>query len=144
VTATHRSLPRVGDGEYKGPERVVSRMDSEQTPDDNGRIARVLLAAGLGAAALWSLRKGKRLRGALAGLGAVALGYSATGDDGLEQVGDELDIDGLTDDAESATAEDEDGHLRCATCGEPVVAGQIRVPNEDDETVHESCLEATA
>ncbi|WP_436906714.1 YgaP family membrane protein [Halosimplex marinum] len=118
-------------------------MDPTQSDDGNGRIARALLAAGLGAAALWSLRKGKRLRGALAGLGAVALGYSATSDDGLEQVGDELDIDGLTDDAGSATA-DEDGHLRCAACSEPIVAGQIRVPNEDDETVHETCLEATA
>ncbi|WP_436931570.1 YgaP family membrane protein [Halosimplex halobium] len=123
-------------------------MDSTQSDDGNGRIARALLAAGLGAAALWSLRKGKRLRGALAGLGAVALGYSATSDaDGVtDPLAEEFEIGegGESDDATSAGGDAEDGPLRCAACGEPIVAGQIRVPNEDDETVHETCLEATA
>jgi hypothetical protein len=122
-------------------------MDSKQTPDEGSRIARVLLAAGLGAAALWSLRKGKRLRGALAGVGAVALGYSATSDAGdvAEPLAEELDIDGVTEsDDESDSTDVESEPLRCAACGEPIVTGQIRVPNEDDETVHEACLEATA
>ncbi|QLH79862.1 DUF2892 domain-containing protein [Halosimplex rubrum] len=121
-------------------------MDSTQSDDGNGRIARLVLAAGLGAAALWSLRKGKRLRGALAGVGAAALGYSATSDaDGVtEPLAEEFDIDatGESDEVESDAAESD--HLRCAACGEPIVAGQVRSPNEDGETVHESCLEATA
>jgi len=121
-------------------------MDSTQSDDGNGRIARALLAAGLGAAALWSLRKGKRLRGALAGLGAVALGYSATSDsDGVtEPLAEELDIDGVTEQSDTESDDADEEVLRCAACGEPIVAGQIRVPNEDDETVHEACLEATA
>jgi len=121
-------------------------MDSTQSEDGNGRIARLVLAAGLGAAALWSLRTGKRLRGALAGAGAVALGYSATSDaDGVtEPLAEEFEIDatGESDDAE--TDETDSDQLRCAACGEPIVAGQVRAPNEDGETVHESCLEATA
>ncbi|QLH84858.1 DUF2892 domain-containing protein [Halosimplex pelagicum] len=120
-------------------------MDSTQSEDGNGRIARLVLAAGLGVAALWSLRKGKRLRGALAGAGAAALGYSATSDaDGVtEPLAEEFEIDTAESDEVESDATESD-HLRCAACGEPIVAGQIRVPNEDDETVHESCLEATA
>ena len=135
----------MGGGEYKGPGSVRSRMDSEQTPDDSSRIARLLLAAGLGAAALWSLRKGKRLRGALAGAGAVALGYSATGDDGAvtDPLAEEFEFDDSVG-SDDAAVEDAGAGLRCAACGEPIVVGQIRVPNPDDETVHESCLEATA
>jgi hypothetical protein len=120
-------------------------MDSTQSDDGNGRLARLVLAAGLGAAALWSLRKGKRLRGALAGLGAVALGYSATSDaDSVtEPLAEEFEIDtGESDDTEAD--ESGDDYLRCAACGEPIVAGQVRSPNEDGETVHERCLEATA
>jgi hypothetical protein len=56
-------------------------MDTE-TGGNRSRLVRVLLAVGLGILALRSLRGGKRLRGLLAGVGAVALGVSATGEKG--------------------------------------------------------------
>jgi hypothetical protein len=31
--------------------------------------------------------------------------------------------------------------MRCAACGEPIVVGQGRQPNDDDDTVHDACLE---
>jgi len=103
---------------------------------DNDRLVYTLLAVGLSVFALQSLRKGKRLRGVLAGLGAVALGYGTSSEPGdvVEQFSEELDTESTT----------EDGRLRCAICGDPIVTGQSRRPNENDETVHENCLEATA
>jgi len=108
----------------------------ESTDDSRSPLARTLIAVGLGAFALWSLRKGNRLRGLLAGAGAVALGYSAStdADTSVDQVPDAEDLD-------TEPAED-DTHRRCATCGDPIVTGQSRVPNENDDTVHETCLEA--
>ena len=103
---------------------------------DNDRFTRTLLAVGLSVFALWSLRRGKRLRGVLAGLSAVALGYGAATEssDVVEHLAEELDIGSTT----------EDEQLRCAICGDPIVVGQPRRPNENEETVHEACLEAPA
>ena len=130
-------------------------MDTE-TVGDRSRLVRVLLAVGLGILALRSLRGGKRLRGALTGVGAVALGVSAAGDGGAavdplhEDDADfdtETDVDTDSSDtavvADDSADEDDDadaGSLTCAACGEPIVAGQRRRPNADDETVHDSCL----
>jgi hypothetical protein len=106
-------------------------MEPTQDLRDRDRLTRTALAAGLAVFALRSLRRGKRLRGVLAGLGAFAVGYGASteSDDGLERLAQELDTDSTT----------EDEQLRCAVCGEPIVAGQSRQPNESGETVHESC-----
>jgi hypothetical protein len=103
---------------------------------DNDRLTSTLLAVGLSVFALLSLRRGKRLRGVLAGLGAVALGYRASTESGgvVEQFAEELDTGSTT----------EDDQQRCAVCGDPIVAGQLRTPNENGETVHEACLESPA
>jgi len=109
-------------------------MDLNEVGDSRGRIVRTLLAAGLAVVALGSLRKGKRLRGALAGAGALALGYAATSESG--EVVETLDVRGGGD--------EEDVKLRCAACGQPIRPGELRRPNENDETVHDACLESTA
>lgn len=94
--------------------------------DDRGRLVRGLLAVGLGIVAIASLRKGHRLRGVLAGAGAVAVGYRAA------SAGTE------TDPVDAVTA-DEDDAFRCAACGERITTGQARGPNADDEIVHIDC-----
>jgi hypothetical protein len=123
--------------------------------DDRNRIARLALAGIAALLAVRSLRRGKRKTGLLAALGAVALGYTARADS--EDAVAEADVDDaevVVDDG--ATAEDAgttvsvettDGSgakLRCAACGEPIVPGQRRGPDEHDRTVHEACLGATA
>jgi hypothetical protein len=110
-------------------------MDLSKNPRDTDRFTQTLLAVGLSVFALLSLRRGKRLRGVLAGAGAVALGYSASTEPGdvVEQFAVELDTVSTTD----------DDQLRCAACGEPIVPGQNRGPNGNDETVHGSCLESS-
>jgi len=120
-------------------------MELQTVVDDRSRLARILAAGALAVAAIGSLRNGKRLRGALAGAGAVVLGYQAV-DSGDELT--ELDVDaiGATDEEESVESEtaDEDAKLHCAACGEPIVVGQARGPNANDEIVHEACEEAAA
>ncbi|WP_336000391.1 DUF2892 domain-containing protein [Halorientalis halophila] len=111
-------------------------MELPQYLGDRNRLTRALLAVGLAVYALLSLRKGKRLRGGLAGLGAVALGYATA-----TESGDVTESFAAGLGTESTT---ESGQLRCAMCGEPIVPGQRRQPNENDETVHEACLEAPA
>jgi hypothetical protein len=99
-------------------------------------LVRIVLAAGLAVVALRSLRRGRRVRGVLAGLGAVALGYSAVteSNDVIEHLVEDLDTE----------AASETTRLRCAICGDPIVPGQSRRPNENNETVHEACLELSA
>ncbi|WP_256298121.1 DUF2892 domain-containing protein [Haloarchaeobius salinus] len=111
-------------------------MELTENLDDRDGLARKLFAAGLAVFALWSLRKGKRPRGVLAGIGAVALGYSASTGSGdvKENFSESLGTE--------PTSETE--KLRCAICEEPIVTGQARTPNENNETVHENCLEASA
>jgi len=121
-------------------------MDLREIVDDRSRLVRTLAAGALAVVAAGSLRNGKRLRGALAGAGAVVLGYQAieSGDELTE-----LDVDavGASDEEADSTeddATDEDVKLRCAACGEPIVTGQARGPNANDEIVHETCEEAAA
>ncbi|KYH24091.1 hypothetical protein HAPAU_41700 [Halalkalicoccus paucihalophilus] len=99
-------------------------------------LIRIVLPAGLAVVALRSLRQGKPVRGVLAGLGVVALGYSAVTES--NDVMEHLTVD-LDTEAASETTQ-----LRCAICGDPIVPGQSRRPNEDNETVHEACLKASA
>lgn len=111
-------------------------MELSKELRENDRLTHTLLAVGLSLFALLSLRKGKRLRGVLAGLGAVALVYNTTTEsvDVVEHVSEELETESTT----------EDKGQRCAACGDPIVPGQPRRPNENDETVHEACLETPA
>lgn len=105
-------------------------MDYAETADDRGRLARIALTALLAVLAVRALLQGKRLRGVLAALGAVALGYTLVDSSELTVV----DVE---------RPDETDGELRCAACGEPIVPGERRTPNEDGETVHEACLEST-
>lgn len=107
-------------------------MQLTQNLRNRRSLIRIVLAVGLAVVALRSFRRGKRVRGELAGLGAAALGYSAVTES--NDVMEHLDTE-----AASETIQ-----LRCAICGDPIVPGQTRRPNENDETVHEACLKASA
>jgi hypothetical protein len=111
-------------------------MELKQNLGDRDRLTRTLLTVGLAVFALWSFRNGKRMRGVLAGLGAFALGYGASTDSGgvRERLADSSDTEPTSG----------VGQLRCAICGDPIVAGQSRTPNENNEIVHETCLKAPA
>lgn len=130
---------------------------SEDVPENVGgrdRLARALLAVVLTVAAIRSLKNGKRVRGLLAGVGALVFGFNATtkycgandalGIDTTED-GVSVDIEGLGGDVVSEGASDDtietdsDGALTCANCGEPIVPGERRGPNENDEIVHDAC-----
>jgi hypothetical protein len=111
-------------------------MELSQKRSDDDRLVRTLLAVGLAVFAFQSLRRGKRLRGLLAGLGAFALGFAT-------QFESDSVTKGPVEEPETGST-NETGGFSCAACGEPIVVGQSRRPNEDDETVHEACLEATA
>jgi hypothetical protein len=122
---------------------------SEDVPENVGgrdRLVRVLLAVVLTVAAIRSLKNGKRVRGLLAGIGALVFGFNATtkycgANDvlGIDTSGDgvSVEIEGLGDDDSSEPASE--GALTCANCGEPIVPGQRRGPNDDDEIVHDAC-----
>ncbi len=116
---------------FKDTEPDLRDMELSKEIEDRDRLARTLLTVVLGAVALRSFRKGKRLTGTLAGVGAVAVGYTATSEsEGLEaEIGIETDS--------------EDVELRCSACGEPIVPGQSRRPDENNEIVHEACMEVT-
>lgn len=103
-------------------------MELSKYVGDRNRLVRTVLAVGLAVVAITSLLKGKRVRGALAGVGAVALAS-------VERAGpgDLTEMVGSTDD---------DVELRCAACGQPIRPGQLRGPNENDEIVHEDCKAA--
>jgi uncharacterized membrane protein len=107
-------------------------MESTEIDVSRAGPVRLLSAVALGAVAIASLRKRKRLLALLSGAGAVALGYAATtGDTSAEQAPRASSIE--------PTGEREG--MRCAACGEPIVVGQGRQPNDDDDTVHDACLE---
>lgn len=107
-------------------------MDLNETVDGRDRPVRILLTVALLAYAVRSFRKGKRVTGALAGLGALGLGYTLTTE--TKELTEVIDIE---------TGE-EDDQLRCAECGDPIVPGERRKPNADNEVVHETCLETSA
>ena len=103
-------------------------MELRKNVGGRKRLARTALAVVLTAVAISSLRKRKRLRGVLAGAGALALGYDATS--GPSELKEMVGIDSASEDVE----------LRCASCGQPIRPGERRGPNEDNEIVHESCM----
>lgn len=107
-------------------------MDLNETVDGRDRPVRILLTVALLAFAVRSLRRGKRVTGALAGLGAVAVGYSLTTD--TRELAEVIEVE----------TGGEDDQMRCAECGDPIVPGERRRPNADGETAHETCLETSA
>jgi hypothetical protein len=107
-------------------------MELRKNVGDRNRLGRTALTIALTVVAIGSFRKGKRVSGVLAGVGALALGYNATTESG--ELTESLGID----------ATDEDAELRCAACDEPIRPGQRRRPNENDETAHEACIESAA
>ncbi|MFC6757407.1 MULTISPECIES: YgaP family membrane protein [Haloarcula] len=133
-------------------------MDDTQNVGGRDRLVRFLLAAGLSIAAVRWLQSGKRVRGALAGVGALVFGFNAT--TGYCGVNDALDVDttgdgvsiefdesdgGSASSADSAVTADagatqvREHYLTCADCGEPIVAGQARGPNSEGDIVHDAC-----
>ncbi|MBX0294794.1 YgaP family membrane protein [Haloarcula nitratireducens] len=139
-------------------------MDLNENVGGRDRLARAALAVVLTVAAVRSLRNGKRLRGLLAGIGALVFGFNATS--GYCSVNDVLDRDttgGESDeDEEEETVvsisesdgddESSDGAssagskkaergwtLTCAACGNDIVTGEARGPNESGDIVHETC-----
>jgi len=144
-------------------------MDDNKNVGGRDRLVRLLLTVVLSIAAVRWLRSGKRLRGLLAGVGALGFGFNAT--TGYCGVNDALDIDTTTDgevdvdfdddatastdtdedaevvadESESADADDETGveaaghYLSCAVCSDPIVPGQSRGPNSEGDIVHDDC-----
>lgn len=98
--------------------------------NDREQIARILLTAALAAVSVGLFQRDERPMAVLAGAGAVALGYDTA--------------IGLADLKEQSSADptDRDERMRCSICGEPIVPGQARGPNSDDEIVHEACMES--
>lgn len=130
-------------------------MDDTTNVGGRDRLVRFLLAAVLSIAAVRWLRSGKRVRGLLAGVGALGFGFNAT--TGYCGANDALDID-TTEDVDvsldesgtdidaSVTASDsvdthatESAELHCEVCGEAIVPGQRRGPTEDGEIAHADC-----
>ncbi|MFC7133456.1 MULTISPECIES: DUF2892 domain-containing protein [Salinibaculum] len=132
-------------------------MNIEEDSDGRGRLVRVLLAVALTVAAVRSFRHGKRLRGVVAGLAALAVGYTMRSPD-TDAVDREWEGSGSeTTTAESVGIEREvpagatprgasrpGAVMTCAACGEPIVAGQRRGPDDRGEIVHERCMNETA
>jgi hypothetical protein len=100
-------------------------MELRKNVGDRQRLARTAFAVVLSVVAIRSFQRGKRLRAALAGVGALALGLEVP-----SQPGELTEMVGTTD---------EDVELRCAACGQPIRPGQLRGPNENNEIVHEDC-----
>ncbi|MFC7227703.1 hypothetical protein N0B31_09840 [Salinirubellus salinus] len=131
-------------------------MALTDTPEERNRIVQIVLAGIVGLAAVRAYRRGNRVGGVLGALGAVALGYTALSDSEREAATVEVDdvrapasADASTEPATESepaaeTATVAEAKLRCAACGEPIVPGQRRGPDEHDRTVHEACLQAAA
>jgi hypothetical protein len=130
-------------------------MDETKNVGGRDRLVRMLLTVVLSIVAVRSLRRGKRLRGLLTGVGALGVGFTATTgycgvNDALDvdttASGDEVEIDLDEADSESAGTSSDAGtgqvrehYLNCAFCGEPIVAGQSRGPNNQGDIVHDEC-----
>lgn len=98
-------------------------------------IVRIVSTITLAAIAVRSFMKGKRGRGLLAAGGAVAVGATTST---LEPTA--LEIGHEVEPASETETTTEDGAVVCAICNEPIVVGESRRPNENDEIVHEACL----
>jgi hypothetical protein len=131
-------------------------MGDKQNVGGRDRLVRALLTVVLTVTAIRWLRSGKRGRGLLAAVGALNFGFNTT--TGYCGVNDALGID--TSSGDTAPDFDEIGNtdtavetepektsssqgLKCAACGDAIVPGQSRGPNEDGKIVHDDC-KATA
>jgi len=129
-------------------------MEPEQNVGGRDRLSRALLAAVLSVLAVRWLKAGKRGRGVLAGIGALGFGFNAT--TGYCGVNDALDVDTTAGEGVSIGFEDEEtteageraassettdagAQLTCALCGEPIVPGQSRGPDDQGQIVHDDC-----
>jgi len=136
-------------------------MDDKQNVGGRDRLVRFLMAAGLSIVAVRWLQSGKRVRGLVAGVGALVFGFNAT--TGYCGVNDALDVDTTgdgvsiefdesdeSDDATDSSASTDttadagatqvrEHYLTCADCGEPIVAGQSRGPDSQGDIVHDDC-----
>jgi hypothetical protein len=132
------------------------------------RLVRALLAVVLTILSVRWLKRGKKGRGLLAGIGALNFGFNAT--TGYCGANETLDIDttagdssetgigsdvtstsedvrapsASTDSVTPTTSTSESGataqaRLTCAFCGKPIEAGQRRGPNDQGQIVHEEC-----
>lgn len=99
-------------------------MELRKSVDDFDQFVSTAIGVALAVVAIRSLQRGKRRTGALAGVGALAVGSGR-----------------LTDMWGTETTDR--GELRCAICGEPIRPGERRKPDENGDTAHEACLEAT-
>lgn len=114
-------------------------MELSTDVDRRSRPARLVLALALAVVAIVSFRKEKRSIAVLSGVGAAALGYTAvTGSSNTDAEADPDESGPETDTAD--TADSDPDEMRCAICGEPIVVGQSRRPNPNNEIVHEACL----
>ena len=98
-------------------------------------IVRIVSTVTLAAIAVRSFMKGKRGRGLLAAGGAVAVGATTST---LKPTALEIGREPEATSEPETTSEAE--AMPCAICNEPIVIGESRRPNENDEIVHESCL----
>lgn len=104
-------------------------MELPETVSVRDRLVSTILAVALATIAIRSLRNGKRLSGALAAAGAFAVGHNAITEPGRQE------------ETAGTDAASEDGELHCSICGEPIVPGQRRSPDENNEIAHEACQE---
>lgn len=109
-------------------------MEFDTLADDRDRLARVLLAGALALVSIVSFRKGRRLVGVLAGVGAVGIGYSASAESSTVKE----TVERLRERESLLTGEKNE--MRCSACSEPILAGQVRRPNAENQIVHEHCL----
>jgi len=125
-------------------------MEDKQNVGGRDRLVRALLTVVLTVTAIRWLRSGKRGRGLLAAVGALGFGFNATtGYCGMnEKLGIDTsssestpDLDAVGDTGgQDAPQETSTGKgLQCAVCGEAIVPGESRGPNEDGEIVHDAC-----
>lgn len=126
-------------------------MGDKQNVGGRDRLVRALLTVVLTVTAVRWLRSGKRVRGLLAAVGALNFGFNAT--TGYCGVNEKLGIDtssGETAGPDLEAAGDTGGQaapeqtstgqgLQCAICGDAIVPGESRGPNEDGEIVHDAC-----
>lgn len=128
-------------------------MEHEKNVGGRDRLVRALLAVVLTVVAISSLRSGKRKTGLLAGIGALGFGFNAVtafcgvnetlGIDTTSDTESTVDIASEPQDEPTTGSASQKSHtsqsLTCASCGEPILVGQGRGPNDQDEIVHDTC-----
>lgn len=122
-------------------------MDLPEKSGGRNRLVSGLLTGVLAVLSLRSLQKGRRLRGVLAGVGALLFGSLATAGGNSESERREVvtDIETESDEdqaggtASESPTDETSTELTCAACGEAIRLGQRRGPNDEDKIVHETC-----